>query len=58
MIFIGFSSHSPTLEAVLPVGNNPIGIAINPNGALALVANSNSDTISVIDLTGDISPLS
>lgn len=35
----------------IPVGDNPSGIAITPDGGLAYVANSGSGTVSVIDTT-------
>ncbi|WP_269850468.1 beta-propeller fold lactonase family protein [Methanosarcina horonobensis] len=37
------------VTATIPVGLNPIGAAINPNGTKVYVTNSHSNSISVID---------
>jgi YVTN family beta-propeller protein len=37
-----------TLDAIIPVGNNPTGIATTGEGAYVFVANSADDTVSVI----------
>ena len=42
-----------TTEANIPVGNNPLGIAITPDGSTAYVANNYSDTVTPIDLATD-----
>ena len=39
-----------TVMATVPVGNNPVGVAITPDGRYAYVANANSGTVSVIDM--------
>jgi YVTN family beta-propeller protein len=36
--------------ATIPVGNNPLGVAVTPDGAHAYVANHVSDNVSVIDM--------
>ncbi|MEU6016683.1 IPT/TIG domain-containing protein [Streptomyces sp. NPDC047515] len=36
-------------DAVIPVGSNPLGVALNPGGSGAYVANAASNTVSVID---------
>jgi len=38
-----------TVVATVPVGVNPYGVAIAPDGKRAYVANANSNTVSVID---------
>ncbi|MGH3921466.1 MAG: YncE family protein [Pseudonocardiaceae bacterium] len=38
-----------TVIATIPVGNDPTLMAVAPNGSRVYVANSNSDTVSVID---------
>ncbi len=38
-----------TVVATVPVGTNPVGVAITPDGAFACVANFTSNTVSVID---------
>lgn len=40
----------PSPDDAYPVGNAPLGIAVNPTGTIAVTANSGSDTASVIDL--------
>jgi YVTN family beta-propeller protein len=37
-----------TVVAKVPVGNNPLGVAITPDGAFAYVTNFSSNTVSVI----------
>jgi YVTN family beta-propeller protein len=37
-----------TVVAIVPVGVGPVAVAITPNGALVYVANSASNTVSVI----------
>lgn len=41
----------PAVIATLPVGMQPYGVAITPNGARACVANQGSQSVSVIDNT-------
>lgn len=36
---------------VVPVGDGPTGVAVSPDGATAYTANSNTNTVSVIDTT-------
>jgi YVTN family beta-propeller protein len=36
------------VAATVPVGTNPTGVAVNPNGQLAYVANQSDNTVSVI----------
>ena len=38
-----------TVVATVPVGNGPLGVAVNPAGTRAYVANAYSNTVSVID---------
>ncbi|MBI1817230.1 MAG: beta-propeller fold lactonase family protein [Deltaproteobacteria bacterium] len=38
-----------TIVATIPVGSNPDGIAISPDGTTAYVANFRSDSVSVVD---------
>ena len=38
-----------TIVATVPVGSNPDGIAVTPNGAFAYVAQESATTVSVID---------
>ena len=40
--------HRRTLIATIPIGQSPRGIAVNPTNGLVYVANSDSNTISVI----------
>src|SRR5260370_26705818 len=52
-------SHSVTVVdptthmvvATIPVGLNPVNVAVTPNGSAAYVANAGSDSVSVIDTT-------
>ncbi len=37
------------VTATIPVGSNPMGVAINPNGTKVYVVNANSNDISIID---------
>jgi YVTN family beta-propeller protein len=37
-----------TVEATVPVGSGPVGVAITPDGAHTYVANELSDTVSVV----------
>ena len=37
-----------TVVRTIPVGGNPIGVAVTPDGTHAYVANNSSDTVSVI----------
>jgi YVTN family beta-propeller protein len=39
-----------TVSATVPVGSQPIGVAVSPNGAFVYVANLVSNTVSVIDV--------
>jgi YVTN family beta-propeller protein len=38
----------------IAVGDTPWGVTITPNGALAVIANVNSDTVSIIDLASGV----
>jgi YVTN family beta-propeller protein len=45
-----FNASSNSLVATIPVGNNPVGVVLLPNGAFAFVANQTfPGTVSVID---------
>jgi YVTN family beta-propeller protein len=46
-----------TLKATLTVGQNPGGLAVDPNGRFALVANAGSGTISVIGFPTSLPPI-
>src|SRR4029453_7413460 len=43
-----------TVVAMVPVGTNPYGVAVNPTGAFAYVANSTSGDVSVIDTATNV----
>jgi YVTN family beta-propeller protein len=45
-----FDTVSSTVLATTPVGNHPRGIDVTPDGSLALVANRDSSSVSVIDI--------
>ena len=55
-------SHSVTVVdptthmvvATIPVGLNPVNVAVTPNGSAAYVANAGSNSVSVIDTTSNI----
>jgi DNA-binding beta-propeller fold protein YncE len=49
---IDLSSMPPKLLATLEVGAGPSGVSINPAGTLALVANRNGGTVSVLRIAG------
>ena len=38
-----------TVSATIPVGVNPVGVAVNPGGSKVYVANLSANTVSVID---------
>jgi len=38
---------------VVPVGDGPAGVALSPDGSMVAVANSNSDTVSILSLRTD-----
>src|SRR5258708_6430333 len=42
------------VSATIPVGINPIGVAVNPDGSKIYVANLNARTVSVIDKVTNI----
>ena len=42
-----------TVIATIPVGDNPFGVAVSPDGSKVYVANSNSHTVSVIATATD-----
>lgn len=55
LLFIGFffisnPGYSKTNDADIPAGENPYGIAINPDTDVAVVANEKSASVSIIDL--------
>src|SRR5215510_8188845 len=41
-------STTNTVTATIPVGSNPVGVAVTPNGASAYVANGTSNDVSVL----------
>ena len=41
--------HNTCMHARVPVGKNPLGVAVDPNLNKVYVANNNSNTISIID---------
>ena len=43
-----------TVSATMPVGLNPTGVAVNPDGSKVYVANLNANTVSVIDTPTNI----
>src|SRR5262249_58331827 len=43
------ATASNVVLAVIPVGNQPFGVAVSPDGSKVYVANENSNTVSVID---------
>jgi len=49
---VALQGSSPRVLATLEVGAGPSGIAINPAGTLALVANRNGGTVSVLRIAG------
>ncbi len=48
---VGASTGSPTVRAVLKVGQGPQGIAVSPDGATIFVANIESRVLSMINMT-------
>ena len=40
-----------TVVATVPVGSNPVAVAVTPDGAFAYVTNANDSTVLVIDST-------
>ncbi|WP_238384215.1 lactonase family protein [Teichococcus vastitatis] len=50
---IDLKASPPRVLATLEVGAGPSGIAINPAGTLALVANRNGGTVSVLRIAGN-----
>src|SRR4051812_40219883 len=46
-----FSLEAMTLEAAIPVGSQPVGLDITPDGKTLYVANSGGSNISVVDLS-------
>lgn len=44
-----FDSVTHAVSAVIPVGGEPVDVAISPNGARAYVANKGKDSVAVID---------
>ena len=47
------ATQADTVVTTIPVGEDPFGVAINPAGTFAYVANQSSDTVSKIDLATD-----
>jgi len=45
------AATNPQVIATIPVGSQPWGVAVSPNGATAYVSNTASNSISVIDLS-------
>lgn len=43
------ATFNTVIGTPIPVGNDPAGVAITPNGKRAYITNQNSDTVSVID---------
>jgi YVTN family beta-propeller protein len=48
------SALADSNQGSIIVGDYPFGIAVNPAGTIAYVANSDSDSVSVIDLTNNV----
>jgi YVTN family beta-propeller protein len=48
--FSGYTGQLSGPVASIPVGNNPVAIAITPDGSQAVVLNQTDNTVSVIDL--------
>ncbi|PEQ55453.1 hypothetical protein CN469_28295 [Bacillus cereus] len=46
-------TNSNTVVATVPVGNNPFGVAITPDGSFAYVTNFNIANVSVIDTSSN-----
>jgi YVTN family beta-propeller protein len=44
-----FDTSTNAVSAVLPVGGEPVDVAISPNGGRAYVANKGADSVAVID---------
>ena len=53
MFVIDLKANPPKLAATLNLGKRPSGIAIAPNGKMALVANRDDGTISVLAINGN-----
>jgi YVTN family beta-propeller protein len=51
VVSAGVADAADTITATINVGSEPFGVAINPAGTLAYVANSGDNTVSVIDLS-------
>jgi len=47
------TANGENFTGTVPVGSQPIGVAIDPTGTLAFVANSDSNSVSVVDVKGD-----
>jgi YVTN family beta-propeller protein len=48
-----FNTASDSLVATIPVGTNPVGVAVSPDGTKVLVANAYDSTVSVINAATD-----
>ena len=48
-----FDTNTNTQIKIIPVGSNPLGISTTPDGTQIFVANSGSNTVSVINTTSD-----
>jgi len=46
--------NTQAVVATIPVGEQPVGVAITPDGRLVYVANSGDGTISAIDTTSNV----
>jgi YVTN family beta-propeller protein len=47
------SGPMAVLKPTIPVGNRPQGLAVTPNGKEVYVANSGSNSVSVIETVGN-----
>jgi len=50
VLAVTIAGPTPVIEAAIPVGNTPIGIAVTPDGTTAYVANGGDNTLTPINL--------